>query len=353
MIVLQVLWLGIWLLLIPLWTGTLFAGVDNRIKKLPLLWISGQMLLWAGFQIICVPLVLAERSVTEVTMLYIAYVVVVLLWATVLYFHRRSRKGIHVVKEKRTAGNKRECIAWLGFWVLLLFQLIQAVVMTYGDGDDAFYIGEATHAVDSDTMYRRIPYTGMSTLLEVRYGLAPFPIWISFLSKISGVRTVSVAHVILPLVLISMTYGIYYLMGCKLFAKKRECIPMFLIFTELLVLFGDYSFYTVENFMIARSRQGKAALGNIMIPMLLLLLLLLLEKLQEAQKISLGYWVLLMAVLIASCLCSTLGSLLVCMLVGLVGVCAAISYRKWTVLIPMATCCVPCVLYAALYLVLG
>lgn len=154
---------------------------------------------------------------------------------------------------------------------------------------------------------------------------------------------------IVPLALISMTYGIFYLIGSRLFAKNKEHIPLFLIFTELLVLFGDYSFHAAENFMIARSRQGKAALGNIMIPMLIFLLFLLLEKMQEEQKIPLTFWGLLFATLTAACLCSTLGTLLACMLVGVTGICAAVSYRRWKILIPMAVCCVPCVVVAMLY----
>lgn len=351
MIVLRILLLGILLLAVPAWVGIIFANVDKSIKKLPFLWISGQMLLWAGFQIICVPLVLLKQSVGRLIVGYLLYLAVVLVCATVVFLRQRKKTPFRVVREK-TKG-KWQNIAWAGFWVLLVFQLIQAVVMTYADGDDAFYIAEATQAADADIMYRKVPYTGQQTELNARYGLAPFPIWIAFLSKVSGVATVSVAHVILPVVLISMTYGIYYLLGSKLFARKKECLPLFLIFTELLVLFGDYSFYTAENFMIARSRQGKAALGNIVIPMLLLLLLLLLEKVQESQKLSLRYWLLLAATLTTSCLCSTLGALLSCMLLGITGLCAAVCYREWKLLLPLLACCIPCGIFAGLYLILG
>lgn len=350
MILLQVLLIGILLLVVPTWVGILFTGVDKDLKKLPMQWISGQMILWAGFQVLCVPMVLAEKDVSRLLDYYMLFGAILLLGATVFFVCRRKQRVLRLVHEK--PQNKWCYIVWAGFWALLLFQLVQAVVMVYADGDDAFYVAEATYAANSDTMYQKIPYTGWPTILDVRHGLAPFPIWIAFLSKISGIRTVTVAHVILPMILIPMTYAIYYLLGSKLLAKKKELVPMFLIFTELLVLFGDYSFYTVENFMIARSRQGKAALGSIVIPMLILLLLILLEKLQESQKVAPGYWILLAATLTAACLCSTLAALLVCMMVGITGLCAAVCYRKWLVVIPMSLCCIPCVIYACLYLVL-
>ena len=353
MIVLQVLWLGILLLAIPTWIGAIFVNVDKSTKNLPFRWISGQIVLWAGFQLICVPLVLKQESFLYVVFLFIGYTVGLLLLATVLYFRRKKTPALHLVKEPEKPKSKWYYLGWGVFWALLLFQLVQAVVMTYGDGDDAFYIGEATYVVDGETMYSKIPYNGFTTELDVRHGMAPFPIWIAYLSKLTGIRTVSVAHVLLPLALIPMTYGIYYLLANKFFAKKKESIPLFLIFTELLVLFGDYSFYTVENFMIARSRQGKAAMGSIIIPALFLLLLLLMEKLQESQKIPFCYWVLLASTLTAACLCTTLGALLTCMLVGVTGLCAAVCYRNWKVLFPMAACCIPCVVFAALYLILG
>ena len=201
-------------------------------------------------------------------------------------------------------------------------------------------------------MYQKLPYTGMSTELDVRHGLAPFPIWIAWLSQMTGIATVAVAKTLLPVALISMTYGVFYLIGSRGLSQGKN-LPLFLICTEVLVLFGDYSFYTVENFMIARSRQGKAALGSILIPMIFFLLLLLFRRLQEKQKITVGFWILLTAVMTSCCLASTMGALLACMLVGVAGICGAIAYKNRKILLPLAACCVPCIIYAGMYLVLG
>jgi len=351
MLILQSLFLGILLFGIPTWVGGIFAGVDRHIKKLPFLWISGQLLLWAGFQFFCVPLVLKERSFREMIIIFTVYMVVLVSIATIVLMKQKKRISVQTTaQEKKSAAYY---VFWAIFWALLMFQLVQAVEMTYGDGDDSFYVALSTSTVDSDTMYRKIPYTGATTELDVRHGLAPFPMWIAYLAKVSGVIPVSVAHIAVPLMLIPMTYAIYYLLATKLFPRKQESVPLFLIATELLVLFGDYSFYTAENFMLARSRQGKAALGSIIIPALILLLLILLEKLQNNRKLHLNYWLLLTAAMMAGCLCSTMGALLVCMLIGVTGLCAAGCYKRWSILIPMAICCVPCVGYAVLYLLLG
>lgn len=349
---------GILILIILLWgiptiTGAAFVTVDKKTQKPLFMWIMGQLVLWAGFQLLAVPVILLEQDFEIIVWLFSAYILAVSGVSACLYLKRQKEGRFHVAYGSRIKDNKWYVASWVLFWGLLLFQLLQAVFLAYADGDDAFYVAMSGVAENSGVMYLEIVYTGWPSELDVRHGMAPFPIWIAYLARISGIRAVAVNHVVMPLILIPMTYGIYCLLANKLFPGKKERVPLFLIFTELLVLFGDYSFYSVENFMIARSRQGKAALGSIIIPVLFLLLLLLLEKIQENQKITAGFWILLVSATMSGCLCSTMGALLVCMLIGIVGLCAAVCYKRWSFLFPMAACCVPCVVYAGLYLILG
>lgn len=321
------------------------ARKDSGSKySLPFLWIGGQMILWAVFQLVCVPFVLKEKEFHQVVTVFGSVSGLLAVIGIVVWFADHKKK-LHVVTGEAVKKN----YLWIVFGVLLVFQLVQAVGLAYGDGDDAYYVAVSTITEDAETMYRKLPYTGGSAEVDIRHGLAPFPIWIAFLSRISGIRAVSVAHVAMPLMLISMTYGIFYLLGREIFRKREKMLAPFMVMTAMLVLFGDYSMYTMEHFMLARSRQGKAALGSIVFPMVLFMLLLLLNRLQEKKKISLVYWGLLCCVMLTGCLCSTMGAFLLCLMIAVTGLCAAISYRSWKVLIPMALCCAPCVCYMLLY----
>lgn len=338
--------------MIPTLVGSLFVNENRRTVKLPFCWISGQMALWAGFHVIAVPLVLIQGEFNHVVGLFVGYTAI-LVAAAAIRLVMRKKKGtvtLRAVENFDRKERKKYYILWAVFWAILLFQMVQCFRLAYADGDDAFYVATAAIAEESNTMYMKLAYTGGTTGLDVRYGLAPFPIWIAFLARITGIQTVTVAQVLVPPVLIGMAYGVYYLLGGRLFAKHKERLPLFLIFAEILVLFGDYSMYTPEKFLIARSRQGKAALSAIMIPFLIYLLLVLMEKLEEKQRISLAYWGVLLCSLTAACLSSTLGAVLTCMLVGITGLCGAVCFRRWKVLVPMAACCVPCVVEALLYL---
>jgi hypothetical protein len=348
--------LGGLLIFLPCLVGGLFINrKEGELMGWPLsltgALLQGHLLLWAVFQLISVPFIIKEKSFTQLVILY--GVLMGLLAAAGLYGWIR---GLLPIK-RHVAGIRQASVMpmvlWLIFWGLLIFQIIQVFAMTYQDGDDAYYVAISTLAEESDTMYRKMPYTGGATELDIRHGLAPFPIWIAELARISGIRTVAVTHVAVPAVLIPMTYGVFALIGRQLFPEKKDRLPLFLIFTEVLVLFSDYSISSPENFLIARTRQGKATLGNLVFPFLIYLLLQMLKKLDKGEKIPLRLWLLMAACVMTGCLCSTLGALLCGLLVGVAGIAGAISYRKWRFMIPMALCCLPAVCYGILYLQLS
>ena len=282
MIAVRMIWLILLLTAVPFWIGNCLISVDKNRKNMIFMWISGQMILWAGFQMICVPMILLRQSFSMVTIAFSMYGAVWLILAAGWYLRKNRGKKLTMVSEK---PERRTMVLWAIFFVLLLLQLVLAAVMVYNDGDDAYYVALSAATENSGEMYQKLPYTGMSTDLDVRHGLAPFPIWIAWLARMTGITTVTVAKTLLPVALISMTYGVFYLIGSRGLSQGKN-LPLFLICTEVLVLFGDYSFYTVENFMIARSRQGKAALGSILIPMIFFLLLLLILRLRSYLPIT-------------------------------------------------------------------
>ncbi len=345
--------LCIWLVGIPLLTGAIPAFfVDNRRRSLSFMWISGYMISWALFQLVTVPLVLLHvpQGFAVAVKLFLGGSLV--LAAAGMFFMIRAfgkgKRRLTLVRGE-SGGSGRHRVYWGVFLTLVALQLALAVGMTYQDGDDAYYVAVSTLTESSNTLYELMPYSMGATGLDIRHGLAPFPVWIAFLARISGIPAVSVAHVAVPLALIPTTYLIFYQIGGQLFHKKKERLPLFLSFTAVLVIFGNYSLYTAENFMLARSRQGKAALGSIVIPMVVLLFFLILDRVQEGQKDQWMLWLLLAATVTAACLCTTLGTMLMCLLLGITGLCSGWVYRRAGLVVKTALCCIPALVFAALY----
>lgn len=345
--ILQILILVALLTAVPTAVGCIYEKVNVRGSRVIFRWISGQMTLWAGFQVVCVPMILRKASLSTVVALFGSYVGALLLLSLGTCV-RRFAEG-EQRRRNRKLALRRDVVFWgLIATGLLLFQLAQAVRLAYGDGDDAYYVAVSTVAESSDKMYVTLPYTGLTTETDLRHGLAPFPIWIAILARVSGLPVATTAHLVLPVALIAMGYGVFALIGAQLFDDRKQSL-LFLTFTEILVMFGGYSLYTAENFMIARSRQGKAALGSLIIPFLFMLLLWLLKCMEEKKALPGRYYMLLLATMVSGCLCSTLGALLCCLLVGITGVTGFCIYRTRQSLF-LLPCCLPCIGYALLYL---
>lgn len=357
MLAVQIMILGLFLILIPGLTGAMFWPMCREQNKLIFGWIGGQLLLWAGFECICVPMVLAQKSFEQVMQSFLLFTMALLLFSAGVGLRRACGRGYGKKSSsseiRRTVRGKRFSALWGVFFLILALQLFLLVYLSYEEGDDAYYVAISSISVDADNMYMKQPYTGGATSLDVRHALAPFPVWISVLAKLSGMAAVSVAHVALPLVMLPMAYGLYFLLGERLLKEKRQQLPYFMILVEILVIFGGYSVYTTENFLLVRSAQGKAVLGNIIIPFLFLLLHMLMEHLEKGDSLGISYWILLLALMVSGCLCSTLGSFLLCMLAGIAGICAVFWYKKWKILPPLLGCMVVPAGFAILYFVLA
>lgn len=351
----------LWQVLIPVAVGSFFNRIYKGKGRLIFYWISGQMMIWAGFQLFTVPLILRNQEFHWAVRCTVLMVIVLLILRAALFLWRREWRcsSMKVITGGKTeevleqSAKTRLYILYLMAGALLLFQLVMTVCYAYEEGDDAFYLAITTITTDANTMYMKNPYTGGTTGLDVRHGLAPFPIWLAFLCEMVGGEPVFMTQVVLSLVLILMAYGIHYLMGNQLFRGNREQGGLYFLLVEVLTIFGGYSTYSTGNFLLVRITQGKAVLCNLVLPFMLLLYLMLLERWQKEEKISRSYWLLHMVVAVAGCLCSTQGGLLVCMLLGLFGLCSAVVYRRFRHLLPLAiSCCMP-VGYMLLYVLLG
>lgn len=335
--------------------GGIFDNREAGISGLMFRWVSGQMLLWAGFQLICVPLILKLRgnSFRFLILLYGIFAAAALLMSVGVSIRRKAGGGAELLRQKGREKDKAVLLLGAAVVMLLILQQILAGILAYEEGDDAFYVATSTVTASSETMYQILPYTGGTTVLDARHGLAPFPIWVAMLAKLSGMHAATVSQIVLPVVLIAMAYSVFYLIACRLFPEKRRAALFFLLLLELLVIFGGHSLYTAENFLLVRTAQGKAVLADIVIPFSFFLLLRLFEGLEKGEKPGIHFWLLLGMTMVSGCLCSTLGALLVCLLLAAGGCCAAACYGKWKILVGMAVCAVVPAIMALLYLKLG
>lgn len=351
--VLQILILIFFMVLIPLALGAgVSAFVQKMEKSLCFMWVSGYMIMFAAFQFIAIPMIEKMCSLTSLVWVFGIFCVMGALTGICIWLFKVGKKKtlqVVAVKEK----DKITPVLWGIFIVLLLSQLIMAAFGTSPDGDDAYYVATATVAEASDKMFRILPYTGGPTSLDYRHSLAPLSMYIAFLSRVTGIHAATVAHIGMQLFLIPLSYGVYGLLGSRLFKEKKRALAGFMVFISIVIMWGNVSVYTAETFLLTRTRQGKATLAGLVIPALILFLYMLGERLFEKKKVEKALWGLIFCTVTAACLCSSFGGFLTALLMGVTCVCMAVTYKKWILILPFAISVIPAAVYSVMYLVLG
>ena len=287
----------LWIVAVPAFAGSVFTlsnrgfiaegireegGGRQLIGIFMWSWFLGQLLLWCSFQIIAVWEIINKNRFPGIVRKYsVAVAVFGVLALAVNVFRYVRKKGLILslknAKNSGEGGSGMVNAAWVVFTVLLVIQIVLQVVLAYMDVDDSFYVSEAVSISSSDKMYNLIPYTGQTTEMDFRHSLEPFPAWIAYVSKITGCNVTSMAHVMLPALLLPLTYGTYALMGSRILGDKKKNLPVYLIVMELLVAFGLYSSKSPEKFFLTRIRQGKSALASLIIPGIILCLFMILD----------------------------------------------------------------------------
>lgn len=367
MTILTIPGLILWLFIIPFCTGLIpMPWIPERNRNAGVAFIAGYLIMLPLCWLVTVPCILLVE--------YDSFLVMV-RWFTVLMTAAAAAGiGIYIwaVREgkrmlrlpdlniKGMTGGER--IGWIVFFVLLAWQLYKAFTLTSFDGDDAEYVAQSLVTVQSNTMYRILPYTGGTTSLDIRHSLAVLPIWIAYIGRMTGMHTTILAHSVLPFVWIPLTYLVFYEIGKHLFRRKEEKIrgglALFMVFIALFQMFGNVSIYTNETFFLTRIWQGKAAAASFVIPVTMWLLLWIFDREEgrrgnrRKKESTAGMWALLALANMTAGVCTSMVVFLNIVLIGAAAFWLAVVERKFSILVKAGCVCIPNGIYMLLYLFL-
>lgn len=352
--ILQILKLLLLLVAAPMGIGLLINNVMAEEERgIGSTYLSGFLCQLAIFQLVAVPVVFMDAWGFHIIIVLYSCLITIFAGGGII-------DTLHCFRQEKLIWRKREIVPadkieqaeWIVFGILLFFQLYMAVTRASFDGDDAYYVVHSLITQETDTLYRILPYTGLSTSLDVRHSLAVFPIWIAYLAKVTGIHATILSHTILPLFFISITYGIYYLIGKKMLAERKKALPGYMILVAALHIFGNTSIYTNTTFLLTRNWQGKSMLANIVIPSIFLVLLWLFEGERKQQEGKRVLWFLLFVLNIVAAMMSTASVFLNSILIGVMALVLAFEKRDYKILLKLFLCCIPCIIYAFIYILL-
>jgi len=347
--------LFLYLVPVPLVVGELFKTKLNK-QSFWQQWMIGQFALWAIFQVLAVYFILSKQSLDALVTANNFVLQILLLVTLIKVIVKRSISArlsvFHKPKEKcfgHIATFKEHKWWYIIFISLFVIQILAILFLQVNDGDDAYHMAIASVAESSGNMYTANVYAFGNTTLTYRYALAPFPIWIAYLSRISGIHTLTIAHLVLGVYLITMSYVIYASSAKELFGENKKKRLQFLCGVALLYIWGNTSSHTAESFLLLRSRQGKALVAGIVFPALIYLLIHIGRKLEQRQKISFMQYVLAACIILSGFLGSVLGGSLVVLLWSVSLLFLAIGYKKISIVFLGAISALPGLVYAVLY----
>lgn len=334
---------------------------NNRIEvktKPGMILIAGWFFMFALFQLIAVPVIILQQSFTLLVILYDIVLCIVLaitfvkakgIMAQQVHLLQNMWKKppkIHWSVEK--VGFIAGCVIAIG---LLLFQLGATFCLEHYDGDDSYYVAASVATDLYDTMYVRDNYTGYQFTLESRHALSPIPIFIAWLTRMTGVHSTILCHSILGPFWIALMYLIYWQLADRLCGEKKHDKPWFMVFLMLWFLFGNVSIYTTETFALTRIWQGKGLLGALVIPTMFLCLFDIYRNLSADRK-SRGEYFLLVCCVFTAVMATTTSIFLVPIFLGMAALLFAIRFKRFRYFIQICLTTLPALIYGVMYIVL-
>ena len=316
---------------------------------------AGFVIVLAVFQIVAVPVILFETwGFPRIVTIY--SILLAVLSAAGLIFGFPVLRGMAVDARTWIVKRKRPSVETALYWViavgLILFQMYMAYTHEFFDGDDAYYVAQSVIAEQTDVLYRILPYTGLSTSLDIRHALASLPIWEAYLARVTGIHPAIIAHSVLPLILIPLTYLVYYRIGMRLFKGAFRKTAVFLILVSLLQIFGNTSIYTNATFFLMRTWQGKSVLCNFVLLTAVWSLLRLWETGADGEqkgKKQAGWWLLMAANNVTAAMATTMGAFLLGLFIAIAGLVMAVRQKRPGRLIPLRATCLPGLVYLGIY----
>lgn len=256
------------MIIIPFIIGSVWTFEKNEFNFYRFIdsYLCGYYTMIAIFQLICVPMCFAKAKFTSVVILYtiIIGVVTAAAWIRVILVIKKNNGVINSahVKLKNTEKFYLTLIIVILAWQLRYALFYGVTTMSY---DDAVYLVYANSAVENNYMYTNNVTTGIAQQLDYQRSLQSSIMFIAYLSKMTLIDVTTIAHTVMTVQIMLMSYAAYILVSKRLF-RQRENRLIFMVLIEILYIYGFYSHYSPTFRLLGAPWQGKAIFAVTLTP---------------------------------------------------------------------------------------
>lgn len=309
----------------------------------------GNVIMWAVFQLIAVPLVLLKVKFTFLVVFWCISVMLLLSVTSIALKKQGSKEKISFDNKLKDGITKN--YAFLLNIVLLLvivgYQCYKYARYMHLDEDDSRFIVNAVDAYSYNTMMLTNPTTGeyMGTWVGdlAKDVASPWMMYVATIAKLCHIHPTILAHTILPVFLLVMSYSGYYLIGHIIFKGDMEKCTLFTAIVAFMNMYFSDAIFMQSFFTLVRIWQGKATLAAVMIPFMLYLFM------RVYSIDNKGNFFLITIASIAMCLLSGMGIFFSGIMAGTYGMYFSVIKKRWSYIPFVILTCVPTVVYGMVY----
>lgn len=324
-------------------------GNWKMITKLIFCYIMGNIVQWALFQLITVPLVLMRTQFDVVIIIWsfaIAVCTIIVIWRIV------KNKKNHENDRRKTSPKCKDIqlvVAVLVMTILIGMQCYIYIMYMHIDDDDSRYIVNALEAYENNIMFLKNPATGeyMGTWVGelAKDVISPWTMYIALIAKMCRIHPAVLAHTVLPSFLLLMSYGSIWLIGDAVFDGNKVLNSVIVSITAIINMYFTSSVRTQSYMTLTRIWQGKAVVASVIIPFILALLI-------HIYKDDIKYiYGLLTITCIGGCLLSGVGIFFSGIMIGVYGTYYNAIKRQYKNLLKVMVVCAPSVVYCLAYMI--
>lgn len=271
--------------------------------------VVGFFLYYCVFFLVCVPIMVKFRPLSMLTKIWVPIALALMLLSVVLH----GKTWAYAFPELVSSIRKNR----ISYFVLLVIIAVQIVIVTSSYNftlDAAYYVANVATSVETNMMNVYDPFTGAwQDHFELRYFFATYQINDAVVCQLTGIPALIQTKTIMAAVIIILTNIVYYLISDELFknvqgtekeSKNKKVVLMMFFVLVMNLMF--ITIYTSSLFLMTRTYEGKAIVGNLSILTVFYLFIKLLDE-DASEK----YWWMLFFVSLGSTTISSSANMII------------------------------------------
>lgn len=215
----------------------------HRFRETLHILLYGQVLLWAAFEILAVPMIwkgyLLSSLLPAAGVLFSACVVIMI----VLYRRKSVFSGLNSAGiQEAKLNEKGEKVSGLLTVLLAVIVILLYLLLAFQAEGDAAYMASLTDIWQSGRLLHLNPVTGEEMLFfSKKTAAAAIPVWEAWISGITGLHPLILCHMVLPIVFVPFSVLAWQELAEELFPRKEIVswfVPLFLTACIVAACFG-------------------------------------------------------------------------------------------------------------------